>query len=225
MDLPRHLRTGRLRQFPYLWPSGYARSGGGLLATFWRRSGCSASAFACDLLYLVGFVALTAALYVVLKPVSPGLAFLSAVWKLIYVAIWSTATINLFDALRLLQNAGSMGAFEAAQVQSLARFYLGGWFDRYYAALLFSALGSTVAGYVWFKSRYIPRVLAAAGVMAAAFCTLCTLAFIVFPHFDTIVSLSVFDLPMAIVDIVTSFWLIFKGLKLPAVIQGDSVAV
>lgn len=169
----------------------------------------------CDLLYCVGFIGLIAALYVILKPVSPGLAFVSSLWKVVYVVVWCMATIDLFDALRLLHNVSYMQTFQTGQMQSLARFTLGRAFDLYYVALLFSALGSTVAGYLWFKSRYIPRVLGALGVITSAFCVLCTVAFILFPNFDSIVSLSVFDTPMGIVDIVTSFWLIFKGLRLP----------
>jgi len=75
-------------------------------------------------------------------------------------------------------------AFEAERLQALARLYLGARFDYYYVGLLFGALASTVCGYLWFKSCYIPRTLAAFGVISSAFCVACTFAFYIFPNFD-----------------------------------------
>src|SRR6476469_6649700 len=42
----------------------------------------------CDLVYSVGLVALLAAMYVILKPVSPGLALLATLWRLVYAIAW-----------------------------------------------------------------------------------------------------------------------------------------
>jgi len=78
-------------------------------------------------------------------------------------------------------------------------------------------LASTACGYLWFKSRYIPRGLAAWGVIASAWCALCTFVFIISPSFSKVVNLWWFDTPMGIFEIVTSFWLLFKGLA-PSVI-------
>ena len=91
--------------------------------------------------------------------------------------------------------------------------HLGARFDYYYVGLLFGALASTVCGYLWFKSRYIPRALAAFGVISSAFCVACTFVFYIFPGFDKIVNLWWFDTPMGLFDIALSFWLLFKGLR------------
>jgi hypothetical protein len=61
-------------------------------------------------------------------------------------------------------------------------------FDYYYAGLLFGGLASTVRGYLWFKSRYIPRSLAAFGAISSAFCVACTFVFYVFPDFGKTVN-------------------------------------
>jgi hypothetical protein len=168
-----------------------------------------------DLIYCVGVVVLLAALYVVLRPVSRGLALLAAFWRLVWVLMWLAMTLHLFDALRLLSGADYLQAFGAEQLQALARHYLGTRFDYYYVGLLFGALASTVCGYLWFKSRYIPRPLAAFGIVSSAFCVACTLVFYIFPGFDKTVSLWWFDTPMGVFDIALSFWLLFKGLRPP----------
>ena len=67
--------------------------------------------------------------------------------------------------------------------------------------------------YLWFKAKYIPRPLAAWGVISSVFCAACTFAFIIFPDFAKVVNLWWFDTPMSIFDIALSFWLLFKGLR------------
>ena len=170
-----------------------------------------------DLIYCAGVVVLLTALYVILKPVNRGLALLAAFWRLVWVLMWLAMTLHLFDALRLLSGADYSRVFEAERVQALAKLCLSTRFDYYYVGLLFGALASTVCGYLWFKSRYIPRALAAFGVISSAFCVACTLVFYIFPTFDKIVNLWWFDSPMGIFDIATSFWLLFKGIRTPLV--------
>jgi len=46
---------------------------------------------------------------------------------------------------------------------------------------VFLRLGSTVFSYLWFKSRYIPRALAALGIFSSLVLALVTLAIMVFP--------------------------------------------
>jgi len=178
-----------------------------------------------DLVYCAGVVVLLTALYVILKPVNRGLALLAAFWRLVWVLMWLVMTLNLFDALRLLRGADYLRAFEAERLQALARLYLGTSFDYYYVGLLFGALASTICGYLWFKSRYIPRALGAFGVISSAFCVACTFVFYIFPNFDKIVNLWWFDTPMAIFDIALSFWLLIKGLPPSGVVVPTEQAI
>lgn len=175
-----------------------------------------------DLIYCVGIVVLLTALYVILKPLNRGLALLAAFWRLVWVLMWLAATLSLYDALRLLSGADYLRAFEGERLQGLARLYLGSRFDDYYVGLLFNALSSTICGYLWLKSRYVPRALAAFGLLSSAWCVACTLVFCIFPNFDRIVNLWLFDTPMGIFDIALSFWLLFKGLRPSGILEPSS---
>jgi hypothetical protein len=168
------------------------------------------------LFYCVWLVVLLTALYVILKPVNKGLALFAAFCWLVWVFIWLGIVLNCFDALRLLRGTDSLQAFEAERLQALAGFYLHTGFDYYYVGLLFWGLASTVCACLWFKSRYIPRTLAAFGVVTSAFAVACTFVFFIFPGFEKIVNLGWFDTPMGLFDIALSFWLLFKGLRPPA---------
>lgn len=165
-----------------------------------------------DLLYCAGAVVLLTALYVVLKPVSQILALLAAFGRLIHGLTWLSVTLNLFTALRLLRDADYSRVFGPDQLPALARLYLSGS-DAYYVGLLFWGLGATIGSYLWFKSNYIPRGLAAFGVISSAWCVACTLVFFIFPDFSNVVNLWWFDSPMALFELALSFWLLFKGLR------------
>ncbi len=165
-----------------------------------------------NLIYCIGLVVLLTALYVIFKPVSEGLTLLATFWRLIWVLMWLIMTLNLFDALRFLGDTNYLRVLDGDQLQALARLRLASSVDYYYVALLFGAFASTLSGYLWLKSRYIPRALAVSGIISSAFCVACTFIFYIFPNFDKIVNLWWFDTPMVLFEIVLSFWLLFKGL-------------
>jgi hypothetical protein len=179
---------------------------------------------ACNLIYGAGVVVLLTALYVILEPVNRGLALLAAFFRLVYALMWVVIVLNLFDVLRLLSGADYLRVFEADRLQALVRIYLGAGFDAYYVGLLFYGLGSTVCSYLWFKSNYIPKALAAWGVISSVFCATCTFAFIIFPNFAKVVNLWWFDSPMASFEIATSFWLLFKGLRPSGMAEPDKAS-
>ena len=172
---------------------------------------------ACGLFYSAGLVVLLTSLYVVLEPINRAIALLCALLRLVYALVWVRMTLNLLDALRLLRDADYLRLLGPEHVHALAMLSLGERFDEYYVALLFGALASTGTSYLWFHSRYIPRALAAFGVLSSLSCAACTLAFIVFPGFKSAVNLWLFDTPMGLFDLGTSFWLLVKGLRPPRV--------
>jgi len=180
---------------------------------------------ACFLIYCIGVVVLLTALYVILKPVNRSLALLAAFFRLVYGLTWIVIALNLFEALRLLSGADYMRVFETDRLQALARLSQATSFDVYYVGLLFYALASTVCSYLWFKSNYIPRGLAAFGVISSAFCVACTFVFIIVPDFARVVNLWWFDSPMAVFEIALSFWLLFKGLRPYRTVEPERASV
>ncbi len=167
----------------------------------------------CFLTYSLGVVVLLSALYVILKPLNPGLALVGALSRLVFAFLWLLSTLNMLSALRLLSDANYLQVFEPDRLQVLAKLHLGANFDDYYVGLPFFGLAATICAYLWFKSNYIPRGLALYGVISSAWCVICAFVFLIFPHFNKIVNDWWFDFPMAIFELVLSFWLLFKGLK------------
>ena len=169
-------------------------------------------ALTCFLMYSASVVVLLTALYVILKPVDRTLALLGAFFRLVFALLWLLAPLNLLGALRLLGTASYLQVFEADRLQALARLQIAANFDDYYLGLPFFGLAATVCSYLWLKSGYIPKPLAAFGVIASAWCVICAFVFLIFPHFNRVVNDYWFDSPMAIFELVVSLWLLFKGI-------------
>jgi hypothetical protein len=170
-------------------------------------------AITCFLIYSATVVVLLAALYVILKPANRGLALVGALFRLVFALLWLLTTLNMLGALRLLGSATYLQVFEADRLRALARLHIGANFDDYYVGLPFFGLAATVCSYLWLKSNYIPKGLAAFGVISSAWCVICAFVFLIFPNFNKTVNDYWFDSPMAIFEMVLSFWLLFKGLK------------
>ncbi len=145
-------------------------------------------ALICFLTYGVSVVVLLAALYVVLRPAGRLLALIGALFRLVFALLWLLTTLNLLGALRLVGQAPYLQAFEADRLQVLARLQIAASFDDYYVGLPFFGLAATICSYLWFKSSYIPRSLAAFGVIASAWCVICAFVFLIFPSFDKTVN-------------------------------------
>jgi hypothetical protein len=169
-------------------------------------------ALTCFLTYSASVVVLLGALYVIFGPVDPILALLGALFRLVFALLWLLAPLNLLGALRLLGSAAYLQVFEADRLQALARLQIAANFDDYYLGLPFFGLAATVCSYLWLKSGYIPKPLAAFGVISSAWCVICAFVFLIFPNFNKVVNDYWFDSPMALFELAVSFWLLFKGI-------------
>ncbi|HEV3100492.1 MAG TPA: DUF4386 domain-containing protein [Candidatus Udaeobacter sp.] len=169
-------------------------------------------ALTCFLTYGVSVVILLSALYVILKPVNRLLALIGALFRLVFALLWLLTTLNLLGALRLLGNAGYLQVLGTEHLQALARVNVAANFDDYYVGLPFFGLAATVCSYLWLKSGYIPKALAVFGLISSAWCVICAFLFLIFPDFNKTVNDYWFDSPMAIFELILSFWLLFKGI-------------
>jgi len=163
-------------------------------------------------LCMLSDAALLTALYVILKRVSQSLALFAACLRLVETVIGVAATLTSFDVLRLLSGADYLQAFTTDQLQGLARIPIGAFGAGINVSFVFLGLGSAVFGYLWFKSRYIPRTLAALGVSGSVLLATGSFAFIIFPKLADWAEPGYFA-PLGVFEVTMGFWLLFKGLR------------
>ncbi len=164
-------------------------------------------------------VVLLTALYVVLKPVNRGLALLAAFFRLIETVIVVVAALNDFEVLRVLSSADYLRVFEPDRLHALARLSIGAHREVYNVGLLFFGFGSPVFCYLWFKSGYIPKALAAWGVFASLWVGAFAFAFIIFPDLAKIVTIGYYGGPIFFFELTMGFWLLLKGLRPSGVVE------
>jgi len=177
----------------------------------------------CFLSYSLISLVLVSAFYVVLKPVNHGLAFAAALCRLVFAVLWLLGSLQMLGALRFLSHAAYLQVFETDRLQVLARATIAATFDDYYVGLPFFSLALTICAYLWLKSNYVPRWLSWFGIVSSAWCVICAFIYLLFPAFAKPVDPYWFDSPMAIFELVLSFWLLFKGLKSSAVVPAPTV--
>ena len=165
-------------------------------------------------------VVLIIALYVVLMPVNRSLALLATGWGLIETATLVFVTLRDFEVLRILSGADYLQAFEPSRLQALARLSLSAHADAYNVGLVLAGLRSTAFCYLWFKSRFIPRALAAWGMVASLLMGASAFLFIIFPQLAKLVSVAFYGAPIFFFELTMGFWLLLKGLR-----QRDDIGV
>jgi hypothetical protein len=158
-------------------------------------------------------VVLIIALYVVLTPVNRRLALLATGWGLIETATLVFVTLSDFDVLRILSGADYLHAFEANRLQALARLSISAHADAYNVGLVFAGLRSTAFCYLWFKSRFIPRALAAWGMCASFLMGASAFSFIIVPELAKVVAVEVYGAPIFFFELTMGFWLLLRGLR------------
>jgi Domain of unknown function (DUF4386) len=158
-------------------------------------------------------ISLITALYVVLKPVNRMLALLAAGWGLIETAILVIVTLNDLDVLRILSGAGYLQAFGVNQLQALAMLSICAHDTTYNTGLIFAGLRSTAFCYLWFRSGFIPRGLAAWGVFASFLMGAFAFSFIIFPGLRKLVPVEVYGGPIFVFELIMGLWLLLKRLR------------
>jgi hypothetical protein len=158
---------------------------------------------AVDLVAAPGNVLLAVALYVLLRPVHPHLALVAALWRVGEATILGVITLMSFVTLELLDDAVAPPA--------LAGAFIGAHADGYAVGLIFFGLGSTVFGYLLYRSGYVPRALGALGVFASLVLVACMYAIIVFPDARSALVPACYA-PIGIFELALGVWLLARPL-------------
>jgi len=158
-------------------------------------------------------VGLIWALYVLLRPVNRNLAFLAVFFRLVETTTACVAIISSYVAMQLISDAEHLKSFDSNQIQALLILH-----DTYALTFvivaIFLGLGSTVFNYLLFKSRYIPRILAAWGIFSSLLLLISQFTIIIFPAAEKTIIPACYA-PIAIDEIALGFWLLSKGDNIP----------
>ena len=161
---------------------------------------------ASEILMYVLVILLSLSLYVVLKPVNKNLALLALLWRLAEAIIGgSTTVISGLIPLLLINN-------ETIQTQELISLFLDVRSAGLDVVLIFIGMGGTIFCYLFFKSNYIPRVLAVWGMITYITMLIVSFASILSPDITETTKMF-FYAPGGLFEIIFGLWLLIMGIK------------
>lgn len=168
-------------------------------------------ALASELVEVLSAALLAFALYVTLKPVNKLLAQIAMYWRLGESFIGAVGVMVGFAKLRLYIHAQPAGALAADQSQTLLDLLRQAGFAEYNISAIFFSIGSIIFFYLFYQSRYIPRILSALGVFASVIVTIMCFGTLIFPEHAA--TLQFGWAPIAVAEVTTGIWLMLFGIK------------
>jgi hypothetical protein len=171
-------------------------------------------ALSSELIETVSALLLAFALYATLKPVDKLLAQLAMYCRLGESFIGGVGMIFGFVRLSLYTSSESLGASGTDLSQALVGLTRQAGVASVNIAVLFFSIGSLLFFYLFFKSRYIPRIQSAFGVFASVIVIIMCFGNLVFPEYAG--TLQYGWAPMAIAEVTTGVWLMLFAVKTQA---------
>jgi hypothetical protein len=157
-----------------------------------------------EIVTVAAVLALVQSLYAVLEPVNPQVSRLALIWRLTENLLLAAIPLASIAALALAGSpAGESSLVDAAMRTHYAGFNFG---------FLFLGLGSAAFSFVWYQSRYIPRVIAGWGVFASLTMALCSAAAIAAPQVVKALGMT-YMAPMGLYEFGLGLWLLIVGLR------------
>jgi hypothetical protein len=155
---------------------------------------------------LLGF-----ALYVTLRPVDKFLAQLAMYWRLGESFVGCVGIVFGFVELGAFTSSQPSGTLSSEHGQALVDLARHAGVATYNIAALCFGIGSLLFFYLFWKSRYIPRMLSALGLFASVIVPIMCFGSLVFPEYSTILKYGWAS--MALAEITTGIWLMLFAVK------------
>jgi len=166
--------------------------------------------FAADVIAFASYIALTALLYELLRPVNRSLSLMAAFFSLVACISQAISSVFHLTVLNVLGGEGYLRGFTTEQLQALALLLLKLRAVTYHnIGLVFLGLYCITIGYLIFRSTYLPRAVGALTALAG----LAYLPFLWPPLAKSL--LPYLLIPAGVGQISLTLWLLIVGLNVP----------
>ena len=157
----------------------------------------------------VGIVVLAVLLYVVLRKQNKIVALVALGWWLAEAITLAVSKIGLLALIPLSLEFARAGAPTASYFQTLGDFLYSGVYQQGdNIHMLFYCVGGILWFYLFYKSRYIPRVLSVLGLIIECV-GLLGMVLLLFAVSDNML----FFYPIIVLELAIGLWLVVKGIR------------
>lgn len=159
-------------------------------------------------------VALTLALYAILRSVNKALALLAVCLKMTEAVLVAAVALGNHVALLVLKGQASTPALDPERTQALVGQFLNASLSVSAVPMVFLGLNMMVFLHLLFKSNYVPRPLAGFGILSYALIFMHAVTSILFPNAAMIMTVQVLCwAPSCLFELTIGPWLLLKGVK------------
>ena len=176
------------------------------LESLWRFGVAS------EIFMLTCAVAMAWVFLVLLKPAGRELAWLATFFHLVSIALEARNELRLLEPLFLLGNAGYLEAFEPEQLHAMASLSLRSYAYGFNVGLIFFGWFCVIAGYLIFRSGYLPRALGVLLQVAGLSYLINSFALILAPDFSRWLGYSLMA-PVVVGEASLCLWLLVRGVN------------
>ena len=158
----------------------------------------------------VSVVVASWALYVILKTVHSNLALLGLLLRSAEAIVGAATALISFAVLSVLDGNAPSTTFEPEQLHALAGRFLDVRTAGLDIVLILIGIGGTLFCYLLYKSKYIPRALAAWGIFTYLSMLFLALVSILFPNHPAMLETALYGVG-TLFELTFGLWLLFKG--------------
>lgn len=171
------------------------------------------SALSAQVIGAIATVVLAMALYATLKPANPDIARLALCWRLGEATLEGVTCALSFVVMRIYATPQDFAAFNPGQLQALVSIIRTFQGSVFYIITAFFGFGSTLFFYLFLKSRYLPRLLSAFGLLASVIVPVMALGNLIAPENAALFQNGWY--PIFVAEVITGLWLLLFTVKIP----------
>ena len=168
---------------------------------------------AMEIVTVAAVIVLVWGLYVILKSIDRDVVWLATFLRLAENFFLAFVTIQEITAIAILKGAATTQGIDPQQLHGLSYTFLRVYGEAFNIGFVFLGFGSAIFSYLWWKSRYIPRLLAGWGIFSSLLMGVVSLAIIAYPSLAKLGLIHM--MPMGLYEFGLGFWLLIRGIRTP----------
>jgi len=161
-----------------------------------------------DMICTIAIVILGVYLYITLKKQNKNIALVALGLYIVESALLGVSKISHYSLFNVSQEFVKAGAPDSSYFQTIATLFLSDAKFAYSIHLLVFGLGALMFYYLFLKSKYVPLVFPAWGLIAVSLLVIGTIIVLLFD-----VTIIVMFVPNMLFELAIGIWLMFKGFR------------
>jgi len=171
-------------------------------------------AIAYNLILSVMVIVLAVSLFTILESVNRHLALSALFLKLAEAFIIIVFTIGMFVILQLIGMKPYLTSLELEYFKAFVGLFFNKYITIFNISAVFLGLDFIIFFYLFFKSKYIPKILAGFGIVSYTLILIYSMINIFSFEFPDILTIQIIcAVPSCVFEAIIGFWLIFRGIK------------